>query len=136
MDKRPSATSEKRRSELELIPPGQEQTQPKVSDIYISVWTSREVDEQPGRRVHSILLSALFGLASAAAVLLFVAFGVDLDFLWLAFSLSWPCSPLFGMRSFAAFARLWSAANRAEPNSGDFLITASDPDPDAARQPT
>jgi Flp pilus assembly protein TadB len=73
MDKRPSAPSEKRRSEPELIPSGQKQTQPKVSDIYISVWTSREVDEQPGRWVHSILLFALFGLASAAAVLLFVA---------------------------------------------------------------
>jgi len=74
MDKRPSATGEERCSELELIPPGQEQTQPKVSDIYISaVWTSREVDEQPGRRVHSFVRSALFGLASATAVLLFVA---------------------------------------------------------------
>ena len=73
MDQRPSATSEDRRSEQELIPPGQEPTQPKLSDVYISVWTSREVDERPGRWVHSILLSALFGLASAAAVLLFVA---------------------------------------------------------------
>jgi hypothetical protein len=67
MDQRPSATGEERRSEPELITPGQEQTQPKLSDIYVSVWISR----QPGRR--PILLSALFGLASAAAVLLFVA---------------------------------------------------------------
>jgi hypothetical protein len=73
MDQRPSATGEERRSEPELIPPGLEQTQPKLSDIYISVWTSREVDELPGRRVRPILLSALFGLASAAAVLVFVA---------------------------------------------------------------
>jgi hypothetical protein len=35
MDQRPSATSEERRSEQELIPPGQEQTQPKSSDAYI-----------------------------------------------------------------------------------------------------
>ncbi len=73
MDQRPSATSEERRSGQELVPPGQEQTQPKVSDIYISIWTSREVDERPGRRVHSFVLSALFGLASAAVVLFFVA---------------------------------------------------------------
>jgi hypothetical protein len=72
MDQRPSATSEERRSEPELIPPSQEQKQPKASDIYISVWTSREVDEHPGRRVRSMILSALFGLASAAAVLLLV----------------------------------------------------------------
>jgi Flp pilus assembly protein TadB len=71
MDQRPSATSEERRSGQELIPPEQEQPQPKVTDIYISVWT--EVDERPGRRVRSFVLSALFGLASAAAVLLFVA---------------------------------------------------------------
>jgi hypothetical protein len=32
------------------------------------------------------------------------------------------------MRSFAAFARLWSAANRTDPNSGHFFITAFDPD--------
>ena len=38
------------------------------------------------------------------------------------------------MCSFAAFTRLWSAANRADPNSGGFLITASDPDPDTARR--
>ena len=44
MDKRPSATSEERRSELELIPLGQEQTQSKLSSVYISFWTSREVD--------------------------------------------------------------------------------------------
>ena len=72
MDQRPSATGEERRSEPELITPGQEQTQPKLSDIYVSVWISREVDEQPGRRIHSFVLSALFGLALAAAVLLFV----------------------------------------------------------------
>ena len=71
MDQQPSATGEERRSELELITPGQEQTRPKFSDVYVSVWISREVDEQAGRR--AILLSALFGLASAAAVLLFVA---------------------------------------------------------------
>jgi hypothetical protein len=69
MDQRPSAPGEERGSEPELITPGQEQTQP--SDIYVSFWLSREVDEQAGRR--AILLSALFGLASAAAVLLFVA---------------------------------------------------------------
>jgi hypothetical protein len=36
------------------------------------------------------------------------------------------------------FARLWSAANRAEPDSSHFFITASasDPDTDAARQAT
>ena len=73
MDQQPSATGEERRSEPELIPPAQVQTQPKLSDIHISVWTSREVDEQPGRRVRPIVLSALFGSASAAAVLLFVA---------------------------------------------------------------
>jgi hypothetical protein len=67
MDQRPSATGEERRSEPELITPGQEQTRPKFSDVYVSVWISREA----GRR--AILLSALFGLASAAAVLLFVA---------------------------------------------------------------
>ena len=72
MDQRPSPTSEERRSEPELIPPGQEQTQPKLNDFYISVWRSREVDEGPGRRVRPILLSALFGFVSAAAILLFV----------------------------------------------------------------
>jgi hypothetical protein len=73
MEQQPSAPSEERRSELELIPPGREQTKPKVSDIYVSVGISREVDEQSGRRVRPILLSALVGLASAAAVVLFVA---------------------------------------------------------------
>jgi hypothetical protein len=73
MDQRPSARSEERRSEQNPIPLGQEQTQPKLSNVYISVWTSREVDERPARRVRSILLSALFGLGSAAAVILLVA---------------------------------------------------------------
>jgi Flp pilus assembly protein TadB len=73
MDQRPNATSEERRSEQKLIPPGQEQTQPNSRDVCISVWISREVDERPGRRVRSILLSALFGLGAAATVLLFVA---------------------------------------------------------------
>jgi Flp pilus assembly protein TadB len=73
MDQRPSDRSEERRSEEELIPLGQEQTQSKLSSVYMSFWTSREVDEGPARRVRSILLSALFGLASAAVVLLFVA---------------------------------------------------------------
>jgi Flp pilus assembly protein TadB len=127
MDQRPSATSEERRSEQELIPPGQEQTQPKSSDAYISVWTSRKVDKRPGRRVHSILLSALFGVASAAAVLLFVA--LALMSIPLVGILSVVAMfAIFGVRSFAAFARLWSAANRTEPNSAHFIVTASDPD--------
>jgi Flp pilus assembly protein TadB len=49
-----------------------EKTQPKLRDIYISVWISREVDEQSGRRARPILLCTLYGLASAVAVVLFV----------------------------------------------------------------
>jgi hypothetical protein len=60
-------------TEVELIPLDCEKTQPKLRNIYISVWISREVDEQFGRRARPILLSTLFGLASAAAVVLFVA---------------------------------------------------------------
>jgi hypothetical protein len=73
MEQRPSATGERRRFEPELIPPAQEQTQPKLNTLYISAWISREVDEQHGRRVRPILLSAFLGLVSAGAILLFVA---------------------------------------------------------------
>jgi hypothetical protein len=71
MDKQPSEASEKRGSEVDSISPGQEQAQPEARDVYVSVWLSREVDKRS--RVRSILLSALLGLASAVAVVLFVA---------------------------------------------------------------
>jgi Flp pilus assembly protein TadB len=74
MDQRqPKAPSEERRSEPAVIEPGHEQAQPKLSDAYVSFWISRESDDQPGRRVRPILLAALFGLASAAAVVVLVA---------------------------------------------------------------
>jgi hypothetical protein len=66
MDQPPSTLGEEHRSDPEFIPPAQE-----LSDIDISVSISREVDARPGKRVRRIVLSALFGLASAA--ILFVA---------------------------------------------------------------
>jgi Flp pilus assembly protein TadB len=78
MKQKPSAPSEKRSSEVEFIPPGQEQTQPKVSDIYVSVWTSQRFDEQSGRQVRTILFSALFGLALAVAFV-FVALALTVN---------------------------------------------------------
>jgi hypothetical protein len=68
MDQPPSTLGEEHRSDPEFIPPAQE-----LSDIDISVSISREVDARPGKQVRRIVLSALFGLASAAAILLFVA---------------------------------------------------------------
>src|SRR5262245_236924 len=46
--------------------------EPKLADVYISVRISREADES-GRGVGLIIRSALFGLASAAAVVVLVA---------------------------------------------------------------
>ena len=73
MEQQPSSPSEERRSGMELPPAGQEQREPKSRDIYVSLWMLRETDEQSRRQVHPILLSALFGLAAAAAIVLIVA---------------------------------------------------------------
>src|SRR5215831_3937381 len=73
MKPQPGTPSEERHSEPEVIPPGHEQAQPKSSDAYVSFWISWEPDGQPGRRVGPILRSALYGIASATAVVILVA---------------------------------------------------------------
>ena len=71
--KQPSTPSDERRSELELIPPRGKETQPNFREIRISVGISRGVDARRGAWARAIVLSALFGLTSAAVVVLFVA---------------------------------------------------------------
>ena len=73
MKQQPSTPSDERRSELELIPPRGKETQPNFREIHISVGISRGVDARGGAWARAIVLSALFGLASAAVVILFVA---------------------------------------------------------------
>jgi hypothetical protein len=71
--RQPSTPRDERHSELELVPPDGKELRPNFRDIYISIWISRGVDLRAGAWARAIVLSALFGLASAAAVILFVA---------------------------------------------------------------
>jgi hypothetical protein len=72
MKQQPS-TSDERRSELELIAPRGKETQPNCRTIYNSVGISRGVSARDGAWARAIVLSALFGLASAAVIILFIA---------------------------------------------------------------
>ena len=73
MKQQPSTPSDERRSELELVPLDREEPQPNVRDIYISVRISREANAQAGAWAWAILLSTLFGLALAVAVVLLIS---------------------------------------------------------------
>ena len=110
MKQQPSTPSDERRSELELIPSRGKETQLNCRTIYISVGISRGVDARDGAWARATVLSALFGLASAAVVILFIVLALILAPLVGVFS----AVAMFAIVRHAQFRRVRTALARGK----------------------